>query len=116
MKNPAGGAKIPAPSGTVTFLFSDIEGSTQRWDRDRGAMQEAVRVHDRLMRKALAANAGHVFKTVGDAFCAAFATPESATRRRARCAARARCNRLLGGGRPARSDGDQHRNRRRTRR
>jgi len=73
-----GEAEVPAPSGTVTFLFSDIEGSTQRWDRDRVAMQEAVRAHDRLMREAIAARAGRVFKTVGDAFCAAFATPESA--------------------------------------
>jgi class 3 adenylate cyclase/tetratricopeptide (TPR) repeat protein len=79
MKRPGDGAKVPAPSGTVTFLFSDIEGSTVRWDRDRRAMQEAVRVHDRLLRAAMAANGGHVFKTVGDAFCSAFATPESAT-------------------------------------
>lgn len=79
MKKPSGSAKVPAPSGTVTFLFSDIEGSTQRWDRDRGAMQEAVRMHDRLLHQALAANGGYVFKTIGDAFCAAFATPESAT-------------------------------------
>ncbi|MGA8532971.1 MAG: tetratricopeptide repeat protein [Candidatus Tumulicola sp.] len=74
-----GGAKVPAPSGTVTFLFSDIEGSTQRWDHNRAAMQEALRVHDHVMRRALEANGGHVFKTVGDAFCVAFATPESAT-------------------------------------
>lgn len=74
----SGGAKIPAPVGTVTFLFSDIEGSTQRWDRSRTAMQEAVRLHDRLMHAAIASNGGHVFKTIGDAFCAAFATPESA--------------------------------------
>lgn len=68
------------PTGTVTFLFSDIEGSTERWERDRAAMQEAVRLHDRLMREAIAAHDGHVFKTIGDAFCAAFATPESAVR------------------------------------
>ena len=78
MKKPGGGAKVSAPSGTVTFLFSDIEGSTQRWDRNRGAMQNALRIHDRLMREAIAAHSGFVFKTVGDAFCAAFATPESA--------------------------------------
>lgn len=78
MKQPGDGAKVSAPSGTVTFLFSDIEGSTLRWGRDRAAMQEALRVHDRLMHEALAAHAGHVFKTVGDAFCAAFTTPESA--------------------------------------
>ncbi len=42
-------------------------------------MQEALRAHDHLIRLALGANGGHVFKTVGDAFYAAFATPESAT-------------------------------------
>ena len=73
----SGGAAV-APSGTVTFLFSDIEGSTQRWDRDRAAMQAAVRAHDRLMRAAIESNGGRVFKTIGDAFCAAFATPEAA--------------------------------------
>ncbi len=61
------------PTGTVTFLFSDIEGSTQRWDRDRAAMQDAVRRHDALMRTAIAQHDGYVFKTIGDAFCAAFA-------------------------------------------
>ena len=66
------------PSGTVTFLFSDIEGSTQRWASDRAAMQEAVRLHDRLMRESIETAGGYVFKTVGDAFCAAFARPESA--------------------------------------
>ena len=66
------------PTGTVTFLFSDIEGSTQRWERDRSAMQEAVRRHDELMRAAVAAHGGHVFKTIGDAFCVAFwAAPEA---------------------------------------
>jgi predicted ATPase/class 3 adenylate cyclase len=66
------------PTGTVTFVFTDIEGSTQRWDRDRGAMQDAVRRHDALMRRAIAAHDGYVFKTVGDAFCAAFSRPEEA--------------------------------------
>jgi predicted ATPase/class 3 adenylate cyclase len=64
------------PTGTVTFLFSDIEGSTQRWDRNRAAMQDAVRRHDALMRTAIARHDGCVFKTIGDAFCAAFARPE----------------------------------------
>lgn len=72
-------AEVTAPTGTVTFLFSDIEGSTERWARDRAAMQEALRVHDRVLREAIAANSGHVFKTIGDGFCAAFANPESAT-------------------------------------
>ncbi|MBV8116903.1 MAG: hypothetical protein JOZ01_02930, partial [Candidatus Eremiobacteraeota bacterium] len=60
------------PSGTVAFLFTDIEGSTARWDRDRNAMQEALRRHDSIMRATIEASRGQVFKTIGDAFCAAF--------------------------------------------
>ncbi len=66
------------PSGTVTFAFTDIEGSAQRWERDRAAMQAALRRHDDLMRAAIVEHGGHVFKTVGDAFCAAFARAEEA--------------------------------------
>jgi predicted ATPase/class 3 adenylate cyclase len=66
------------PTGTVTFVFTDIEGSTERWDRNRAAMQAAVRRHDELMRAAIDAHGGYVFKTIGDAFCAAFRRPEDA--------------------------------------
>jgi class 3 adenylate cyclase len=66
------------PSGTVSFAFTDIEGSTVRWDRDRAAMQDAVRRHDAIMRAAIADHDGYVFKTIGDAFCAAFWRPEDA--------------------------------------
>src|SRR5579883_958814 len=59
-------------SGTVTFLFSDIEGSTARWERDTAAMSRALRRHDELMREAIEAHNGVVFKVVGDAFYAAF--------------------------------------------
>jgi class 3 adenylate cyclase len=65
-------------SGIVTFVFTDIEGSTQRWDRHRSAMQAALRRHDELMRAAVAVHGGHVFKTIGDAFCIAFDRPEKA--------------------------------------
>jgi predicted ATPase/class 3 adenylate cyclase len=72
------GARRPPPSGTVTFLFSDIEGSTVRWDDYRSEMQDAVRRHDELIRAAIERNGGYVFKTIGDAFCTAFATvPEA---------------------------------------
>jgi predicted ATPase/class 3 adenylate cyclase len=64
------------PTGTVTFLFTDIEGSTQRWDRKREAMQRAVRRHDAILRAAIDSNGGLVFKTIGDAFCAAFESAE----------------------------------------
>jgi predicted ATPase/class 3 adenylate cyclase len=66
------------PSGTVTFMFTDIEGSTQRWERNRAAMQAAVRRHETLVRAAIEARAGHVFKTVGDEFCAVFVLPSDA--------------------------------------
>ena len=66
------------PTGTVTFLFSDIEGSTQRWEQSRAAMDNAVKRHDALLRSALAAHSGYVFKTVGDAFCVAFARASDA--------------------------------------
>ena len=59
------------PSGTVTFAFTDIEGSTQSWERDRAEMQDAVRRHDAIVRAAIAGRGGYVFKTIGDAFCAA---------------------------------------------
>jgi class 3 adenylate cyclase len=72
---------LPAsPTGTVTFLFTDIEGSTQRWERFPEAMREAIRRHDALLRAAIEAHGGYVFKTVGDAFCAAFAAPADAVR------------------------------------
>ena len=67
-----------APTGTVTFLFSDIEGSTTRWDRAPDAMRDAVRLHDALMRAAIARSGGHVFKTIGDAFCVAFHSADDA--------------------------------------
>jgi class 3 adenylate cyclase len=61
-----------APSGTVTLLFTDVEGSTRLWDAERDAMAEALRRHDEIVRGAIEQAGGYVFKTVGDAFCAAF--------------------------------------------
>lgn len=68
------------PSGTVTLLFSDIEASTQLWERSSSAMSEALRRHDEIVRSAIEGEGGYVFKTVGDAFCAAFATGDAAAR------------------------------------
>ncbi|MBV8163215.1 MAG: adenylate/guanylate cyclase domain-containing protein [Candidatus Eremiobacteraeota bacterium] len=65
---------VPLPTGMVTFLFSDIEGSTQRWEQHRDEMDAAVRRHDSVMRAAIEQHSGYVFKTVGDEFCAAFPT------------------------------------------
>jgi TolB-like protein/class 3 adenylate cyclase/Flp pilus assembly protein TadD len=64
----------PLPSGTVTLLFTDIEGSTRLWEAQESAMRAALARHDQLLRDCIEARGGHVFKTVGDAFCAAFHT------------------------------------------
>ncbi len=66
------------PSGTITFLFSDIEGSTRKWEQQPEAMRVALGLHDRLLRAAFEAQGGFVFKTIGDAFCVAFDTPQGA--------------------------------------
>ncbi len=66
------------PSGTVTFLFTDIEGSTRLWNENPKAMQVALERHDELMRIAIGRSRGYVFKTIGDAFCAAFHTATDA--------------------------------------
>ena len=60
------------PSGTVTFLFTDIEGSTERWERDRQAMAAAVERHSALLDAAIRTHGGVHFKTIGDAMQAAF--------------------------------------------
>ncbi|HEY7461690.1 MAG TPA: adenylate/guanylate cyclase domain-containing protein, partial [Gemmatimonadota bacterium] len=59
-------------SGTVTFLFTDLEGSTQLWERHPKLMPAAVSRHDELLREAVLRHGGHVFKTGGDGFCVAF--------------------------------------------
>jgi predicted ATPase/class 3 adenylate cyclase/Tfp pilus assembly protein PilF len=81
----AGGASIgdavsrrPVPTGTITFLFTDIEGSTTRWEHQPELMRAALARHDVLLREAIEAHAGYVFNIVGDAFCAAFTSPAQA--------------------------------------
>ena len=55
---------IVQPTGTVTFLFTDIQGSTQLWERCPDAMQEALHRHNGLLRQTVEAYNGCVFKTV----------------------------------------------------
>ena len=71
---------VSAPSGTVTFLFTDIQGSTRLWQDDPAAMEIALKRHDEILRKTVNQQNGHVFKTVGDAFCCAFAEATDAVR------------------------------------
>ena len=66
------------PTGTVTFLFTDIEDSTRLWEQNPKAMQEALARHDEILRRVTEEQEGYVFKTVGDAFCCAFATAPDA--------------------------------------
>ena len=66
------------PAGTVTFLFTDIEGSTRLWERDAGRMWPALERHNAILGDAIRAHGGVHFKTVGDAFQAAFASPVAA--------------------------------------
>jgi predicted ATPase/class 3 adenylate cyclase len=60
------------PTGTVTFLFTDIEGSTRLWQEKSEAMSVAHARHDAILRAAIEANHGHIFQIVGDSFTAAF--------------------------------------------
>jgi predicted ATPase/class 3 adenylate cyclase len=66
-------------SGIVSFLFTDIEGSTVTWEREPLAMREALRRHDQILRAAIENAGGRTFKTVGDAFYAAFPDPLQAS-------------------------------------
>ena len=66
------------PTGTVTFLFTDIEGSTRLWEQHPDAMRAALARHDALLCRSIEGGGGFVFKTVGDAFCAAFSTARQA--------------------------------------
>ena len=67
-------------NGTITFLFTDVEGSTALWEKNPGAMSEALYRHDEILRTAIEAHNGQVFKTVGDAFHAVFSVAADAFR------------------------------------
>jgi class 3 adenylate cyclase len=69
---------MAGPSGTVTFLFTDIEGSTRLWQHDEAAMRSALSRHDELLRQAIAEHDGTVFSSMGDGMAAAFASASSA--------------------------------------
>jgi len=62
----------------VTFLFTDVEGSTRRWEADADEMRIALAAHDEVLRGAIEAHGGWLFKHTGDGVCAAFASPRSA--------------------------------------
>jgi class 3 adenylate cyclase len=66
------------PSGVVTFLFTDVEGSTRRWEADADEMRAALLAHDEVLRSSIEAHDGFLFSHTGDGVAAAFASPRSA--------------------------------------
>jgi DNA-binding NarL/FixJ family response regulator/class 3 adenylate cyclase len=72
--------KPELPTGTVTFLFTDIEASTKLWEQHPQEMLVTHARHNQILREAIESNNGHVFQVIGDAFCAAFHTAGDAVR------------------------------------
>src|SRR5437867_8709630 len=68
---PADAAQLP--TGTVTFLFTDLEGQTSLWEEHPAAMRAAMARHDAILRRAVLAHDGRVVKATGDGLHAAFA-------------------------------------------
>src|SRR5436190_2188696 len=66
------------PTGTVTFLFTDLEGSTRLWQEHPDAMKTALARHDEILGDAVAAHDGHIVKTTGDGVHAVFASAHDA--------------------------------------
>src|ERR1700722_12951812 len=66
------------PWGTVTFLFTDIEGSTRLWEADPDAMRVALTAHDGVLRSAIEGHGGWLFKHTGDGVCAALSSAPDA--------------------------------------
>jgi class 3 adenylate cyclase len=72
-------ARVDArPQGLVTFLFTDIVGSTRLWEQFPAAMPGAFRLHEQLVRRSALLHDGFVYKMIGDAFQIAFASPQQA--------------------------------------
>ena len=71
----AGARPGALPSGLATFLFTDIEGSTRRWEADPEVMRPALADHDDVVRTAIEAHGGRVFKHTGDGVCGVHLTP-----------------------------------------
>ena len=62
----------------MTFLFTDVEGSTRRWEADAEATRAALATHDEVLRRAIETHGGWLFKHTGDGVCAAFSSPRAA--------------------------------------
>src|SRR5690242_8455408 len=69
---------VPLPAGTLSYLFTDIEGSTRLWQAQQMEMPRGIARHDAILRGAVESNRGVVFRTVGDAVYAAFESARDA--------------------------------------
>ena len=98
-----GGLRVESPpTGTVTFLFTDIEGSTRRWQDEPEAMRALLVEHDAILRDVIDKHRGHLFKHTGDGVAAVFASAADAVSAAVDAQARLR-------GRVAGADGVAHR-------
>ena len=68
------------PTGIVTFLFTDIEGSTRLWQDHADSMARSHARHNDILRSSIQSNGGYIFQEIGDAFCVAFHAPGDALR------------------------------------
>ena len=66
------------PQGTVTFLFTDLEGSTRLWEEHPQEMRDALARHNTIVRTAVESHNGVVFSTMGDGMAAVFASARDA--------------------------------------
>jgi predicted ATPase/class 3 adenylate cyclase len=73
-------SEIKIPSGNVTFLFTDIEGSTKLSQDFPDLLPQALDRHNEILRNAVESNSGFVFKIIGDAYCCAFENPKDAVK------------------------------------
>ena len=101
-------ARAAVRAGTLTFLFTDLEGSTRLWEEHGDAMPDALARHDEILRAAVERHGGRIVKTTGDG------TTRCSQTRRPRCAPRRDAQRALaprlGRDRPAaRAHGRAHR-------
>ena len=71
-------SQVAPPLGEVTFMFTDVEGSTGLWETDPDGMEAALAEHDERLRAAIGEHNGYVFTTAGDSFAVAFASPAEA--------------------------------------
>ena len=70
--------EVVSAATTFTFLFTDIEASTRRWEADPEAMEKTLGRHDAILRAAVAEHRGRIFKHTGDGMCSVFPTPAAA--------------------------------------